>query len=328
MTAARDRSSHIQVILQKRIPKPSLKLDAVVNIVNYGAKPKLKLQSIAVPYLQLSYSAYGRGKVFLPAADEKPLPLQVPNPITHPNGFEIPDGIRESTTFYLAAYNNAPYPGQEAQDAPIADANCTITVQHPTPEISNFKVTPAIWPFELGPVSVTLTWTVDWIESFGERSLTLDGRTLAADQNSYTVANVTGPQKWTLQATGNGGRSSQAEAEIKTQSAINYLYHPPRKYKGTAIVTRGTTVPIHTTVELNLSDLNHNTFNLTISYEGLDQAIRDKKEFAAQLERGMFVIPDSSGNPENTYHFRITQGGPHPGGPAHSRNLWYSSHIV
>ena len=89
---------------------------------------------------------------------------------------------------------------------------------------------------------------------------------------------------------------------------LDYLYHPPRKYKGTAVVTKGTIVPLQTTVEVILVDSSHNTLGITIAYIGLEQPIRDKRDFAATIERGIFVIPDSGGNAENTLHFRITPG--------------------
>jgi hypothetical protein len=270
----------------------------------------VKWQTVAVPYLQLSYSAYGRGRVFLPAGDGTPLPLQVPNPATHPDGFEIPDGIRESTTFYLSGYNGAPPPGEKALGTAIADANCTVTVQHPTPKVSHFEATPAVWPFELGPALVTLNWAIDWIESFGERSLTLSGpgaQTLAADQSSCTVANVGGPQKWTLRATGSGGIFSQAGAELKSQSLIDYLYNPPRRYKGTlTIPSQDQRLPsINITLEIVLSDSNHNTYSLTVT-PGFMPTF--SHVFDAIVERDLFIIPGASFDPSVRYHYRVSPG--------------------
>ena len=307
----RYRDGHVHVVVQKRMPKPAISVEAVQDFVDYGTNPVLTWQTMAVPYLQLSYSAYGKGTVFLPLDDGSSLPLQCPDPAAHPNGFVVGDTIRENTTYYLTGYQDAPPPAQQAKGPPIARASCDVTVQHPLPVISDFQATPAVWPFELGAVSVTLTWTVDWVETFGERSLAFSGpggQSLSVDQTNTIVPNVSSPQAWTLRAMGSGGRSSHQEAAIKTQSVIDYLYHPPRKYKGAAIVTAGTTVPVHTTFELILSDLDHNTFNLTIDYKGLDQPIRNKQDFAAKLADGMFVIPGSGGNPENTLHFRITPG--------------------
>jgi hypothetical protein len=212
----------------------------------------------------------------------------------------------------LNGYTEAPPAGQQAKGIPIARASCDVTIQHPCPVISKFIATPAVWPFELGPISVALSWTVDWIETFGERSLTLSGeggQSLAADRTNCLVPNINGPQRWTLQATGRGGRVAQQETEIKDQPLTDYLYHPPRRYKGSATATEeGVAVPINTTVELILSDLEHNTLNFTITYQGLDQPIRNAKQFTAKLDQGVLIIPDSGGNPENTLHFRVTPG--------------------
>jgi hypothetical protein len=304
---------HTLVVLQKRMPKPSVQLDAVANIVDYGSKPILKWSTRAVPHLQLSYSAYGRGKVFLPAADGAQLPLQVPNQGAHGNGFEIPDGIRETTTFYLAAYNGPPAAGQEVQDAPLADASCTVTVQHPTPHIKRFDITPTSWPFELGPTSVILNWEVDWIEIFGGRSLTLNGQTVPPDQTSQTVTNVKGPQTWTLTAQGSGGLFSQGEAELKAQSVTDYLYHPPRRYKGiqtpqsqSESQSQSSNMPsITVTVELILSDINHNTMIISVT-PGF--GVVSRQTFDAIVEQDLLGIPGASVPPIARAHYRITPG--------------------
>jgi hypothetical protein len=307
----RYRDGHTQVTLHKQIPAPFISLQTK-DFVEYGTKPVLRWQTQAIPFLQLSYPAYGKGIVYLPGDDTKLLPLQCADSVELANGFIVPDPIRENTTFYLTGFRDAPLPGQQATGPSIARTSYTVTVQHPLPILGDFQATPSMWPFELGAASVTLTWNLNWIETSGDRSLTIDGPGGQSypipeiTQTSYVIPNVKEPQKWVLRAKGVDGRVSQAEAEIKTQSTIDYLYHPPRKYKGKTI-TSGT-VPIHNTVEVVLSDPKRNVVNSTIEYQGLDQPLKDSKEFAAEFGDGTFVIPDSGGNPENTLHFRITPG--------------------
>jgi N-acetylneuraminic acid mutarotase len=187
------------------------------GIVDYDTNPVLKWQTAAVPHLQLSYAPYGQGIVFLPATDGNPLPLQT-DPIT---GFVVPNAIRQETTFYLRGYKDAPPLGQQPNVAAIAEASCTVAVQHPLPKIT-FEVTPTIWPFVTGPTQVTLKWAVDWIEPSEEHSIEITcsgGASMAPtaplpDKASFPVQQVASPQKWTLKATGSGGRSATAATGV------------------------------------------------------------------------------------------------------------------
>jgi hypothetical protein len=326
----RYRDGHARVTIQKRVPRPSVSLQPDKDFADYGAKPVLTWQTVGVRYLQLSYSAYGKGTVLLPADNAIPLPLQCPDPVACPNGFIVPDPIKENATYYLDGFEDPPAAGEQVQGLPIAKASCDVTIQHPLPVISDFKVTPAAWAFELGPVSVTLSWKVDWIETFGERSLVLSGpgeQSLSADQTSRIIPNVPGPQKWQLKVTGGGGRSCEAEAEIKSQSVIDYLYHPPRRFKGATTVTSDN--PIHTTFELILSDIDHNTYNITIDYEGIDQPIRNSENFEAKIEGAVFAVPLAGGDPggkeedrSRPVHFRITPGILVLADPPDSQGTW------
>jgi hypothetical protein len=295
------RDGHTQVILQKLMPKPSVSVQPVTDIEEYGTNPILTWETIAVPYLQLSYSAYGKDVVFLPATESRPIPLQAPDATTDAKGFVVPDAIRANTTFYLRGYPVAPPPGRQPNVISIAEASCTVTVQHPVPIIKRFEAIFA-QPLEIGPTVVTLKWEIDWIENLGQRSLILSGpgaQALSPGETSCTVPNIIGPQKWTLQATGSGGRYSCAEAEIRAQSVTDYLYrNPPRRFKGV-----GSHGAYQVTAELTLFDIKHNKLGMTVQSPSDNQAWNET--YDATVEGNFLVIP-SSGDPERRLHFRIT----------------------
>ncbi len=296
---------HTCVVLQKQLPEPSVKLQAAYDIVPYGNNAVLTWQTVAVPHLQLSYRAFGKGIVFLPGPHDLALSLQSPDTASS-KGFVVPDVIQRNTTFYLRGYKDAPPPGKAPDVAPIAEANDPVTVQHPAPTITGFAVTPAAWVFEFGPTEVSLSWNIDWREP---RHLTLIGpdqnkQTLRTDATSQTVTSLSRPGKWTLLAEGAGGLRAQAEVEVKAQSVFDYLFRQPRRYKGTNNSPSSTS-----TVEMILTATGQVTINYEISYCGIDTPIPQGASYQAKVEHDMLVVqPPDSLNPLLTYHFKVTPG--------------------
>jgi hypothetical protein len=308
------RDGHTIVILQKRMPKPSVTLQAVHHVVDYGAKPILTWQTVAAPYLQLSYFVYGKGTVFLPAADGALLPFQASATTGDKRGFVVPDPIYQDTSYNLSAYDEAPPLGQQPSAVPIAGSDCPVTVQHPLPNITRFGITPALWPPEFNSTAIKLEWTVDWIETRAQHSLTLHGpdqtQNLSVDQTGSIVVNGRASQKWSLEATGSDGRAVTATVELKPQALADYLYRRPRRYRGAG--TGGGALVVRIAIEVQLYEVGRNIISVTMEFAGTTRNLVTQN-FAATIDGNVLIIPNI-GDLEITPNALVVKGALVPAG--------------